>query len=153
MSEPVYEGIAIIGLDGRFPGAESVGQLWENLVAGKESISFFGDAELASAGLDPAALRAKGHYVAARGVLKDADCFDAAFFGVHPKEAEAMDPQQRVFLETCWAALERAGYAPDPRPARWGSSRAPRSTRSTTGPPAPARSAGIGWRRPGDVGK
>ena len=112
MSERQYEGIAIIGMAGRFPGAESVEELWANLIAGKESVSFFNDAELAEAGLNPAALKRGGQYIPARGVLKDADCFDAAFFGVHPKEAEVMDPQQRVFLETCWAALERAGYAP-----------------------------------------
>ncbi len=113
MNEGHYEGIAIIGMAGRFPGAESIEQFWANLVAGKESISFFSDAELAESGLDPAALRRGGHYVPARGVLEDADRFDAAFFGVHPKEAEVMDPQHRVFLETCWAALERAGYAPN----------------------------------------
>ena len=112
LTEGSYEGIAIIGMTGRFPGAESVEELWANLVAGKESISFFGDAELAEAGLDAAALRSRGHYVPARGILKDADCFDAAFFGIHPREAEVMDPQHRLFLEICWAALERAGYAP-----------------------------------------
>src|SRR5216117_3177204 len=84
MGEEKYEGIAIIGLAGRFPGAESVEEL-----------------------------KRRGPYVPARGVLKGADCFDAAFFGLRPKEAEVMDPQQRVFLEICWAALERAGYAPN----------------------------------------
>ena len=112
MGEENYEGIAIIGLAGRFPGAESVEELWANLVAGKEGISFFTDAELAESGLDAAELKRLGPYVPARGVLKGADCFDAAFFGLRPKEAEVMDPQQRVFLEICWAALERAGYAP-----------------------------------------
>jgi len=112
MSEGPYEGIAIIGMAGRFPGAESIEEFWTNLVAGKESISFFSDAELAESGLDAAALKRRGQYVPARGVLKEADCFDAAFFGIHPKEAEVTDPQQRVFLEACWAALERAGYAP-----------------------------------------
>src|SRR6202051_3354795 len=107
------EGIAIVGMAGRFPGAESVEEFWANLVAGRQSISFFNDDELAASGLDAAELKRRGQYVPARGVLKDADCFDAAFFGVNPKEAEVMDPQQRVFLETCWAALERAGYAPD----------------------------------------
>jgi len=113
MGEEKYEGIAIIGMAGRFPGAGSVGELWANLVAGKEGISFFSDEELASSGLDVAELRRRGPYVPARGVLKNADCFDAAFFGVRPKEAEVMDPQQRLFLEVCWAALERAGYAPN----------------------------------------
>jgi amino acid adenylation domain-containing protein len=108
-----YEGIAIISMAGRFPGADSVEEFWENLVAGKETVSFFTDAELLESGLDPEALRRRGKYVAARGFLKDADCFDAAFFGVHPKEAEVIDPQQRVFLETCWTAIERAGYAPN----------------------------------------
>src|SRR6202030_3314455 len=106
------EGIAIVGMAGRFPGAESVEDFWANLVAGRESISLFNDDELAASGLDAAELKRRGQYVAARGVLKDADCFDAAFFGVNPKEAEVMDPQQRVFLEACWAALERAGDAP-----------------------------------------
>src|SRR5262245_16801165 len=111
MSEKQYEGIAIIGMAGRFPGAENVEEFWANLVAGRECVSFFSDAELRESGLDPEGLRSRGHYVPARGVLKEADCFDAAFFGIHPKEAEVMDPQQRVFLEGCWTALERAGYA------------------------------------------
>src|SRR3984893_14295829 len=114
------EGIAIVGMSGRFPGAESVEEFWANLVAGRESISFFNDEDLAASGLDVAELKRRGQYVAARGVLKDADCFDAAFFGVNPKEAEVMDPQQRVFLEACWAALERAGYAPDKMPGSVG---------------------------------
>jgi amino acid adenylation domain-containing protein len=113
MDESRYEGIAIIGMAGRFPGADSVEQFWENLLAGKETVSFFSDGELEQAGIDVAELRRRGKYVAARGIMKDAECFDAAFFGIHPKEAEVMDPQQRVFLEACWTALERAGYAPN----------------------------------------
>ncbi len=111
--EQQYDGIAIVGMAGRFPGADNVEEFWANLLEGRESVSFFTDAELAESGLDARALRNRGNYVAARGVLKDADCFDAAFFGVHPKEAETMDPQQRLFLETCWTALECAGYAPN----------------------------------------
>src|SRR5262245_16090077 len=105
---------------GRFPGAESVEELWANLVAGKETVSTFSDSELAESGLDAAGLRNRGHYVPARGILKDADCFDAGFFGVHPKEAEVMDPQHRLFLEICWAALERSGYAPSEAPGTVG---------------------------------
>lgn len=112
MSEAPYDGIAIVGMAGRFPGADNVDQFWSNLLDGKETISFFSNAELAESGLDRAALDARGHYVPARGMLRDADTFDAPFFGIHPKEATVMDPQQRVFLEACWTALEQAGYAP-----------------------------------------
>src|SRR5690606_30757677 len=52
-------------------------------------------------------------YVPARGVCDDVDRFDAAFFGISPKEAELMDPQQRVFLELCWECIERCGHVPD----------------------------------------
>ena len=86
-------------------------QFWDNLVAGRESISFFDDATL-DAGVS-AALRADPSYVRARGVIDGIEMFDAAFFGINPKEAELMDPQQRVFLELCWECLERAGHAPD----------------------------------------
>jgi amino acid adenylation domain-containing protein len=101
------EGIAIIGMAGRFPGAGSVAQLWQNLCAGKESIRFFEESEL-----DPsvaASLRRDPTYVSARGVLEGVELFDAAFFGITPKEAQLMDPQQRVLLEVAWEALEDAG--------------------------------------------
>lgn len=113
MTDNQHEGIAIIGLTGRFPGAVNVEEFWRNLVAGVESISTFSDEELAAAGLDPVEVKKIPDYIRARGVLKDADCFDAAFFGMNPKEAEATDPQQRAFLEASWAALENAGYVPD----------------------------------------
>ncbi|RZL96372.1 MAG: amino acid adenylation domain-containing protein [Variovorax sp.] len=105
------EPIAVIGMAGRFPGAADVEQFWDNLVAGRESISFFDDATL-DAGVS-AALRADPSYVRARGVIDGIEQFDAAFFGINPKEAELMDPQQRIFLELCWECLERAGHAPD----------------------------------------
>jgi len=107
-----YEGIAIIGMSGRFPGAGNVDEFWRNLVAGVESVSFFSDEELAAAGLDVAALRKDPSNVAARGVVKEAEWFDASFFNVSPKEAEVIDPQQRLFLEASWEVLENAGYDP-----------------------------------------
>ncbi len=59
-------------------------------------------------------------YVKARSVLDDVDLFDAEFFGINPREAALMDPQQRLFLESCWQALEDAGYVPDTYPGQIG---------------------------------
>jgi acyl transferase domain-containing protein/acyl carrier protein len=104
------EPIAIIGMAGRFPGAPNLQLHWENLVRGVEAITFFTDEELIATGVDPSLLR-NPRYVRARGVLQDAELFDAGFFGFSPREAEIMDPQHRVFLEAAWEALENAGYA------------------------------------------
>ncbi|MBZ5536433.1 MAG: amino acid adenylation domain-containing protein [Acidobacteriia bacterium] len=101
--------VAIIGMAGRFPGARNIESFWHNLKNGVESIRFFTDQELAAAGVD-AELLANPSYVKARGLLEDIDMFDAGFFGILPREAETMDPQQRLFLETSWEALENAGY-------------------------------------------
>ncbi|AGU50369.1 putative polyketide synthase PksJ [Variovorax paradoxus B4] len=108
------EAIALIATAGRFPGAADVEQLWDNLVAGRDTISFFDDDTL-DAGVSEA-LRKDPAYVRARGVIEGIENFDAAFFGIGPKEAVLMDPQQRVFLEICWECLERAGYVPDAAP-------------------------------------
>ncbi|MGB8345252.1 MAG: SDR family oxidoreductase, partial [Ktedonobacteraceae bacterium] len=105
------QDIAIIGLSGRFPGAPTLEQFWQNLRNGVESISFFSDAELLSAGVDSALLR-DPNYVRARPILADVEHFDAAFFGYSPREAELLDPQHRLFLECCWEALEDAAYDP-----------------------------------------
>src|SRR5207344_802947 len=103
--------IAIIGMAGRFPGAQNLDEFWRNLRDGVESISFFTEKELIQAGLS-AKIVNDPRYVKARGVLAGDDLFDARFFGYSPREAELIDPQQRVFLECAWEALERAGYDP-----------------------------------------
>ncbi len=108
------DAVALIGTAGRFPGAADVEQFWANLVAGRDSITFFDDATL-DAGVSQA-LRSDPSYVRARGVIDGIENFDAAFFGISPKEAQLMDPQQRVFLEICWECIERAGYVPDAAP-------------------------------------
>jgi acyl transferase domain-containing protein/acyl carrier protein len=105
------KGVAIIGMSGRFPGAKNVNQLWQNLCNGVESISFFSDRELVASGVDPASLN-DPQYVKAGAVLQDIEMFDASFFGFSPREAEIIDPQQRLFLECAWEALENAGYDP-----------------------------------------
>jgi amino acid adenylation domain-containing protein len=103
------EGIAIVGMAGRFPGASDLDAFWRNLRDGVESIVTWSREELAAAGHEPALLD-DPRLVAAAGVLPDIEMFDASFFGFRPREAEAMDPQQRLFLEVAWEALENAGY-------------------------------------------
>ena len=105
------DGIAIIGMSGRFPGAANIEQFWQNLSQGVESISFFSPAELEAAGVDPQLIQAP-NYVPARPMLAPevVEYFDAAFFGYSPREAELIDPQHRVFLECAWEALEQAAY-------------------------------------------
>jgi amino acid adenylation domain-containing protein len=100
--------VAIVGMAGRFPGADTVGELWNNLSLGLESVHFFTDAEL-----DPRVDASDPLYVKARGVLAEAELFDAGFFGETPAAAELMDPQQRVLLEVASAALEDAGIVPE----------------------------------------
>jgi acyl transferase domain-containing protein/acyl carrier protein/phospholipid N-methyltransferase len=105
------KGIAIIGMAGRFPGANNVDRFWQNLRDGVESISHFTDEELLASGADPALLK-EPNYVKAGFVLEDIEMFDAQFFDCSPREAEIMDPQHRIFLECAWEALENAGYDP-----------------------------------------
>ncbi|WP_438006481.1 type I polyketide synthase [Sorangium sp. So ce321] len=104
--------IAIIGMAGRFPGARDVATFWQNLCAGVESVSILTDEELVAAGVDPA-LIARPDYVRARAVLDDIDLFDAELFGFTPREAAALDPQHRLFLECAWEAFESAGIDPE----------------------------------------
>lgn len=105
------KGIAIIGMAGKFPGAKSVAQFWQNLCEGVESISLFSDQELVASGVDAEALGDR-NYVKAGFVLEDIEMFDAGFFGYSPREAQILDPQQRLFLECAWSAMENAGYDP-----------------------------------------
>jgi amino acid adenylation domain-containing protein len=105
------EPVAIIAMAGRFPGAADVEAFWDNLCAGRESITFFGPGDL-DPGV-PADERNDPAYVAARGIIDGVEDFDAGFFGMSPREAELTDPQQRIFLELCWECLERGGYVPD----------------------------------------
>jgi amino acid adenylation domain-containing protein len=103
------EGIAVVGMAGRFPGADDLGELWRNLCGGVESVRFYSREELAAAGVAPALLD-DPRYVRAGAPLRDVQHFDADFFDFSAREAELMDPQHRLFLECCWEALENAGY-------------------------------------------
>jgi acyl transferase domain-containing protein len=110
-SDDYLDGIAIVGMACRLPGAKNVAEFWQNLRDGVESITFFSDQELEAAGVDTGALNAP-NYVRAKPILEDIEYFDAAFFKINPREAELLDPQQRLFLECAWEALEHAGYDP-----------------------------------------
>lgn len=103
--------IAIVGMAGRFPGANDVPTFWRNLLQGIESIETLSEDELNLPFDSP--LRTNPNLVRRSSYIKDADQFDARFFGVFPKEAAAMDPQHRLLLEECYHALEDAGYIPD----------------------------------------
>jgi len=108
-SEADREAIAIIGMAGRFPGSRNLEEFWENLKQGVEGVRFFSRDEMLAAGVNPALLDNSQH-VRAAAVLDEAEMFDAAFFGMTPREATITDPQHRLFLECAWEALEAAGY-------------------------------------------
>ena len=105
------DAIAVVAVAGRFPGAADVEAFWENLAGGVESIRVFSKDELRAAGIDGSVLE-HPDLVKARPVLDDVELFDARYFGYTPREAELMDPQQRLFLECAVEALERAGCDP-----------------------------------------
>jgi len=107
--------IAIIGMAAKFPGANTIEEFWNLLVEGRESTTFFSEPDLDKS--IPDYLRSDSSYVKARGIITDADKFDASFFGINPKLAELMDPQQRVFLEVANEVLETTGYLPTKKDA------------------------------------
>ncbi|TWB37256.1 non-ribosomal peptide synthetase/type I polyketide synthase [Nitrospirillum pindoramense] len=109
--------IAVIGLAGRFPGAGDVAAFWRNLREGIDVTTHFTEAELRARGAEAETLAHPG-LVRTALPLEDMDRFDSGFFGFSPKEAQVMDPQQRLFLECAWTALEDGGYGDTAGPDR-----------------------------------
>ncbi len=101
--------IAVVGMACKFPGASNIHEFWDNLTTGKESISRFSDDELLEYGVQEKEL-SDPNYVKAKGLIKDAEYFDASFFGISPTEANVLDPQFRVLLQCAYNSLEDAGY-------------------------------------------
>ncbi len=107
------EAIAIIGMDGRFPQAETLDAFWENLVSGKDCIETIpGERWDYRLYYDPEGKRPGSSTNQWGGFLKEVDRFDPLFFQISPREAEMLDPQERLFLQTAWNTVENAGYAP-----------------------------------------
>lgn len=112
--DPLRDAVAVVGMALRFPGADTVEEFWQNLVNGVESVTRFTPDTLDPS--LPAELVNDPSYVPARGIMRDAKGFDAAFFQMNPNVARVTDPQQRQLLELAWNALEHAGYSPDKYP-------------------------------------
>ncbi|KAL3928627.1 MAG: hypothetical protein SGPRY_002309 [Prymnesium sp.] len=104
-------GVAIIGMAGKFPGADDVDALWRMLCEGRDGLTLWSKAELAAKGVGASVRDADG-FVPAAYMVGGATEFDAAFWSISLVEAALMDPQHRMFMQTAWGALESAGYAP-----------------------------------------
>lgn len=105
--------IAVVGVGCRFPDAWNAGQYWSNIDNGVVSMRELSDEQLRDGGLAEETLRSPD-FVRVATTLPGVADFDAGFFGYSAREARVMDPQQRIFLETCWEALESAGHPPTP---------------------------------------
>ncbi|VEL98330.1 amino acid adenylation domain-containing protein [Alteromonas sp. 76-1] len=101
--------IAIIASSVRFPDANTVNAFWQNIKSGKESLQHFSEEELKDAGVSEVLIN-HPDYVKSGFVLDGLKSFDAKFFGFTPREAEVLDPQQRLLFETTYEILEQAGY-------------------------------------------
>jgi acyl transferase domain-containing protein len=108
-TDDYFGKIAVIGMAGRYPAAKDVDEFWKNLVESRDCVSHFTNEELIGEGIDRLLLE-RDDYVKSCGVFVGTYLFDAALFGVSPREAELLDPQHRIFLECSLEALENAGY-------------------------------------------
>ncbi|MFC4121522.1 non-ribosomal peptide synthetase/type I polyketide synthase [Nonomuraea zeae] len=116
---PASGALAIVGMACRFPGASGPEEFWAAIRDGVEAVQDFTDEELLADGEDPDRL-ADPAYVRSGTVLDGIDLFDATLFEFTPREAEILDPQQRLFLESAWEALEDAGCDPARHPGQIG---------------------------------
>jgi phthiocerol/phenolphthiocerol synthesis type-I polyketide synthase E len=110
-SDMSAHAIAIVGMAGRFPDAPDLESFWRNILNGHESLRTFDVETLTNAGVAPA-VQDHPDFVPKGTPLDHVEMFDAEFFGISAGEARTIDPQQRIFLECAWQAMEHAGYAP-----------------------------------------
>ncbi|HEV3040683.1 MAG TPA: amino acid adenylation domain-containing protein, partial [Candidatus Angelobacter sp.] len=116
---PATRELAIVGMVCRLPGCNNAEEYWNNLAGGVESIIDLTDDELRAAGVSEEEL-ASPLYIKRAAIVDNPDFFDARFFDISAREAELIDPQQRIFLECSWEALENAGYTPKNFPGKIG---------------------------------
>ncbi|EHJ51803.1 type I polyketide synthase [Streptococcus macacae] len=102
--------IAVVGMSGRFPQADSIDKLWENLLMGKECLQHFTREELLDEGIAQEDIDSD-NYVKVKGIIDSPNAFDTEFFEYTVKESMLMDPQARVFMEEVWKAIEDSGHA------------------------------------------
>jgi acyl transferase domain-containing protein len=107
--------IAVIGMSGRFPGANDLDEYWDNIVSGRLSLMALSEEDVRLAGVSRE-LREDVNYVRVAAVLDDVESFAAPFFDYSPREASVMDPQHRIFLECAWEVMENAGYGDNSQP-------------------------------------
>jgi polyketide synthase PksL len=115
-SEQDTEAVAIIGVHCHFPGSESMAEFWRNLRQGRDLIDLVPESRWDAHELfdpDPDNAKRGKIYCKWGGFLDDVDKFDAAFFSVSPDDARMIDPQERLFLQSVWSAVEDAGYTRD----------------------------------------
>ncbi|WP_054749804.1 beta-ketoacyl synthase N-terminal-like domain-containing protein [Ruminiclostridium josui] len=106
------QDIAVIGMSGRYPQAENIQEFWENLFNGRDCITEIPKSRWDYHCLDGLKSNSGKSMSKWGGFIKEPDRFDAKFFRVSPRDAETMDPQERLFLEVCWETIEDSGYTP-----------------------------------------
>lgn len=105
--------IAIIGISGKFPKASTLDQFWENIAEGRNCVSEVPESRWSVDEFYDADGKVPGKTMSKwMGILEEVDQFDPLFFAISPRDAELMDPQQRLFLQACWSCIEDAGYNP-----------------------------------------
>ncbi|GER89941.1 hypothetical protein KDW_41030 [Dictyobacter vulcani] len=107
------DDIAIIGMAGRYPQAATIQAFWRNLTEGKDCISEIPASRWDWRQFEGITSPSGKNLSRWGGFIDDPDCFDPQFFRISPREAESMDPQERLFLQTCWETIEDAGYTPN----------------------------------------
>jgi polyketide synthase PksN len=107
--------IAIVGIFGRFPGANDINSFWSLISEGKEGVTIFSKDDIFCGDIQKH-ITDNPDYVPAKGIIEGVEVFDTNFFEMTPSEAERTDPQHRIFLQTCYEALEDAGYCCDDYP-------------------------------------